>query len=153
MSNLEVTVEQLRGMEGTQLGAGQPFVVTQERVDQFAEATGDYQWIHCDPVRSAKGPFGTTIAHGYLTLSLIPLFMRDLLTITDEVRGTNYGVERVRFPNVVPVGSALTMSGRVHNIVDRPDGGVQYSVAVIVAVNGSERPSLAGDVTYLTYGP
>ena len=91
-------IDELRGAVGAELGATDWLVVDQDRIDTFAEATGDHQWIHVDPERAAKGPFGSTIAHGYLTLALTNLFLPQLLEVRDVSMGVNYGVDKVRFP-------------------------------------------------------
>ena len=98
-------IEELTALVGTHLGYGEYRTVTQEQVNQFADATGDHQWIHVDPERAAAGPFGHTIAHGYLTLSLIPVLLGGLLTVDGVTMGINYGANKVRFTSPVPVGS------------------------------------------------
>jgi len=151
MPNLSVTVEELAGLGETDLGWSSWFPVEQPRVDGFADATEDHQWIHVDPGRAADGPFGTTIAHGYLTLSLIPHLLDSLLTVSDQARGTNYGIDRVRFTNPVPVGSRLRLHGRLLTVTPRADGGLQYKVGVEIQIEGQERPALVGEFIYLTY--
>ena len=100
----------------------------------------------------AAGPFGVPIAHGYLTLSLASRLLADLLVVTDQVRGTNYGIDRARFPSVVPVGSHVRMTGRLLGVSDRDDGGVRYKVGVEVRVVGADRPSLVAELLFLAYG-
>jgi acyl dehydratase len=151
MANLEVSVAELKAMGPTDLGSTAPYRIEQNRIDTFADATDDHQWIHVDPERSRSGPFVSTIAHGYLTLSLVPRFLTDLLLITDQARGTNYGIEKVRFPDVVPVGAELVTSGRLVESMERADGGVQFKVAVEVRAVGAERPCLVGEMIYLAY--
>lgn len=148
---LAVTLEELRGMGETPLGTSGWLLIDQPRIDRFAEATDDPQWIHVDPVRAAQGPFGTTIAHGYLTLSLVPRLLEDLLRVTDQVRGTNYGVDRARFTSPVPVGSQVQLTGRLLEVRDRPDGGLQYKVAVELRVRDAARPALVAECIYLAY--
>jgi acyl dehydratase len=152
LPTLTVTVNELAGLGETDLGWSDWFQVDQPRVDGFADATEDHQWIHVDPDRAADGPFGTTIAHGYLTLSLIPHLLDGLLTVSDQVRGTNYGIDRARFTNPVPVGSRLRMRGRLLTVTRRADGGLQYKVGVEIQIEGQERPALVGEFLYLTYG-
>jgi acyl dehydratase len=152
MPNLTVTVEELAGLGETDLGWSSWFPVEQQRVDGFADATEDHQWIHVDPARAADGPFGTTIAHGYLTLSLIPRLLDELLTVSDQVRGTNYGIDRARFTSPVPVGSKVRLHGRLLRVQPRDDGGLQYKVGVEIQIEGQERPALVGEFLYLTYG-
>lgn len=148
---LEITVAELAEAKDLDLGATPWRLVEQRRVDTFAEATDDHQWIHVDPERAASGPFGTTIAHGYLTLSLVPSLLKELMTITDHGRGTNYGLEKVRFTSPVPVGSEIRMVASVPGATRRDDGGVQYRVALQIAIKGQERPAMVGESIYLTY--
>lgn len=148
---LIVKFDELRALGETPLGMSDWLVIDQERVDRFADATDDHQWIHVDPIRAASGPFGTTIAHGYLTLSLVPHLLSGLLTITDQVRGTNYGIDRARFPSPVRVGSEVRLSGRILEVHERADGGLQYKVGVELGVRGNIRPALAAEVIYLAY--
>ena len=151
MAGRAVTFDELKGMGPTPLGTSDWLVVDQERITRFADATEDHQWIHVDPARAAEGPFGTTIAHGYLTLSLVPRLLEDLLQVTDQVRGTNYGVDRARFTSPVPVGSAVRMSGELLEVRTRSDGGLQYKVRVELQVRDQERPALVAEVIYLAY--
>ena len=151
MANVEVTLSALRGMGETDLGSSEPLLIDQDRINGFADATDDHQWIHVDPDRAAAGPFGATIAHGYLTLSLVPRLLTDLLLVTDQVRGANYGIDRARFPSVVPVGARVRMTGRLLAVTDRDDGGVRYKVGVDVRVVGSDRPSLVAELLFLAY--
>jgi acyl dehydratase len=148
---LEITVAELADAQDLDLGATPWSLVEQRRVDTFADATDDHQWIHVDPVRAASGPFGSTIAHGYLTLSLVPSLLKELMTITDHARGTNYGLERVRFTSPVPVGSEIRLVASVPGASRRDDGGVQYRVAIRVEINGQERPAMVGESIYVTY--
>lgn len=129
---------------GRPLGRSDWLRITQERIDQFAVATGDHQWIHVDPQRAAAGPYGATIAHGYLTLSLANLFMPQILQV-DMRMGLNYGSDRVRFPAPVRVGSRLRGSGRMLSVTPLGDGGVQCVIQVTVELEGSERPACVVD--------
>src|SRR6478752_384434 len=113
MSITVTGIDELKKLAGSDLGTSEWIEVTQERIDTFAEATGDHQWIHVDPERAKQGPFGRTIAHGYLTLSLLPQLMPQVLTIEDSVMGVNYGVEKVRFTSPVPVGSRVRLHARL----------------------------------------
>jgi acyl dehydratase len=143
-----LTIAELEQAEGLDLGAGEWQDVTQEQVNLFADATGDHQWIHVDPEAAAKGPFGRTIAHGYLTLSLLPVLLGDLIHVSDAKLGVNYGTEKIRFPSPVPVGSRV----RLHAVVrsaQRREIGVIYTVGVTVEVEGQEKPALVGEVVYL----
>ncbi|WP_116364812.1 MaoC family dehydratase [Parahaliea mediterranea] len=134
----------LLGSEGTQLGHSEWVEVTQERINQFADATGDHQWIHVDPVKAADGPFGKTIAHGYLTLSLANLFLPEVLQVENFSMGVNYGCEKVRFPAPVPVGSRLRGAGEVVS-AEEVKGGVQVVVRMTIEVEGGERPACVVD--------
>jgi len=134
----------LLGSEGTQLGHSEWVDVTQERINQFADATGDHQWIHVDPVKAADGPFGKTVAHGYLTLSLANLFLPEVLQVESFSMGVNYGCEKVRFPAPVPVGSRLRGAGEVVS-TEEVKGGVQVVVRMTIEVEGGERPACVVD--------
>jgi acyl dehydratase len=151
MPNRTVTVAELAQLGETDLGASPWLTVEQPRIDGFADATNDHQWIHVDPERAAQGPFGTTIAHGYLTLSLIPYLLDQLLSISDQVRGTNYGIDRARFTNPVRVGARIRLKGRLLSVTPRTDGGFQFKVGAEVEIEGEERPALVGEFLYLTY--
>jgi 3-oxocholest-4-en-26-oate---CoA ligase len=138
---IQVTgIDGVKSLVGRQLGPSDWEEVTQQRVDLFADATGDHQWIHVDPQRAAAGPYGGTIAHGYLTLSLIPYFLPKILRIDGFSAGINYGCDRVRFPAPVPVGSKLRCSAAVREVTDVP-GGVQLALTVTLEVEGQEKPS------------
>ena len=115
--------------------------ITQERVNQFADATGDHQWIHIDPERAAaESPYGATIAHGYLTLSLTNMFLPNLITVEQISMGINYGVNKVRFPAPVPVGSRVRVGAELSS-VDEITGGVQAVITITVEVEGSPKPA------------
>jgi acyl dehydratase len=148
---LEITVAELAGAENVDLGASPWLKLAQERVNRFADATDDHQWIHVDVDRAAASPFGGTIAHGYLTLSLVPALLKDLMTITDQGRGTNYGLEKVRFTAPVPVGARVRLVASIPQATRRDDGGVQYRVALRIEVEGQERPAMVGESIYLAY--
>lgn len=147
----EITVAELAEAMDLDLGSSPWRTIDQGRVDTFADATDDHQWIHVDPDRAADGPFGGTIAHGYLTLSLVPAMLKELMTITDHGRGTNYGLEKVRFTSPVPVGAEVRLSATIPESTRRDDGGVQYRVALTIEVKGQERPAMVGESIYLTY--
>jgi acyl dehydratase len=124
---------------GEELGPTDWFEVGQERIDEFARATDDAQWIHTDPVRAAEGPFGTTIAHGYLTLSLCVPLMSSTLSLTGYRMGINYGVNRVRFPAPLPSGSRIRGRFTVQS-VDEIEGGDQGVVLATIEREGGEKP-------------
>ncbi len=134
----------LLGSEGKHLGYSGWLEIDQKRIDLFAEATGDHQWIHVDPERAASGPFGKTIAHGYLSLSLANLFLPQIMKVDNVSMGVNYGCEKVRFPAPVPVGSHLRGGGEVLS-VEEVKGGVQIVVRITVEIEGSERPACVID--------
>jgi acyl dehydratase len=124
---------------GLELGPSEWTEVTQERVNRFADATGDHQWIHVDPERAAKGPFGGTIAHGFLTLSMLPQWTFALMRVEDASAAINYGLNKVRFPAPVPVGSRLRASYRIADVAD-VEGGVQITTVATVEREGTEKP-------------
>ncbi|MFE4667747.1 MaoC family dehydratase [Streptomyces sp. NPDC056716] len=133
------SVDELKAAVGERLGYTDWVEIDQKRIDLFAEATGDHQWIHVDPERAATGPFGTTIAHGYLTLSLLPLFAPQLIGVEGVTMGVNYGTNKVRFPAPVPVGSRLRSTATI-SAVDEVPGGVQVALAFTVEREGGEKP-------------
>lgn len=130
---------------GKHLGHSDWLEVTQKRVDQFAEATGDQQWIHVDPVRAASGPFGGTIAHGYLTLSLVNLFLPQIVAVRGISMGVNYGADRLRFPAPVKVGSRIRGGAELTAAETTKDGGVQATIRVTVEIEGGARPACVVD--------
>ncbi len=130
---------------GVKLGESAWLEITQERVNQFADATGDHQWIHVDPEKAKDGPYGTTIAHGYLTLSLVNLFMPELLEVRNISMGVNYGTDKMRFPAPVPVGSRIRGVGEIIDALEVKNGAVQVTVRVSVEVEGSDRPACVVD--------
>ena len=132
-------IEELKSKVGEHLGYSDWLEVTQDRVNLFADATGDHQWIHVDPEKAAAGPFGTTIAHGYLTLSLLPLFAPQLMGVEGVTMGVNYGTNKVRFPAPVPVGSRLRATAKISAVDDVP-GGVQVAVGYTVEREGGDKP-------------
>ena len=134
------SVEELRRAVGTHLGFSDWLEITQNRVNRFADATGDHQWIHVDPERAKQGPFGTTIAHGYLTLSISNLFLVDLLRVPSATMGVNYGANKVRFPAPVPVGSRIRLGVEIIDVADVP-GGAQVTTRNTVELDGSEKPA------------
>ncbi len=134
----------LRAGVGTHLGYSDWLEITQERIDGFADATGDHQWIHTDPERARHGPFGTTIAHGYLTLSITNLFLPRLLRVPTAKLGVNYGADKIRFPAPVPVGSRIRMGAEIIDVADVP-GGVQVTTRNTVEIEGGEKPACVVD--------
>ena len=134
------SLEELRAGVGTHLGYSDWLEITQDRVNEFADATGDHQWIHVNPERARQGPFGTTIAHGYLTLSITNRWLGGLLRVPNATMGVNYGANKVRFPAPVPVGSRIRMGVEILS-VDEVPGGAQVTTRNTVEVDGSEKPA------------
>jgi acyl dehydratase len=141
----------LRELAGTTLGPTEWREVTQDQVDTFADATGDHQWIHTDPSRAATGPFGGTIAHGYLTLALIIPLWTDLLEIRDIGMGVNYGLNRLRFPTPVPVGGKVRLTAAVAAVDELTEKSVQLTVDFTMELEGSEKPAVAAQALYRYY--
>ena len=138
------TPEELKSAVGRHLGYSDWLEITQERIDQFAEATGDHQWIHVDPERAKTGPFGACIAHGYLTQSLANYFLPQIVEVRGISMGVNYGANRIRFPAPVPVGSKLRGGAELIEATD-VKGCVQAVVRVTIDIEGSERPACVID--------
>jgi acyl dehydratase len=136
---------------GAEFGPSSWIDVPQDRITAFADATGDHQWIHVDPERAASGPFGSTIAHGYLTLSLLPVMSYEVVPSRDGGMAINYGLNRVRFPAPVPVGSRVRGRFRVDSIDDF-DGGFQATMTATVEREGGEKPVCVAEVVFRYYG-
>ncbi len=134
----------LLGTEGQHLGYSEWLDIDQQRIDLFAEATGDHQWIHVDPEKAKDGPFGATIAHGYLTLSLANLFLPQVMEVQNVSMGVNYGCEKVRFPAAVPVGCRIRGGGEVVS-AEEVKGGVQVVVRMTIDIEGGDRPACVID--------
>jgi acyl dehydratase len=135
---------------GAEFGPSSWFEVSQARIDAFAEATGDHQWIHVDRERAAAGPFGTTIGHGYLTLSLLPAMSYEVVPRQEGGMGINYGLNRVRFPAPVPSGSRVRGTFRVDSI-DAFDGGFQATMTATIEREGGEKPVCVAEVVFRYY--
>lgn len=144
MATVFTNAEQVLRAVGQRLGESDWLTIEQDRIDQFAEATGDHQWIHVDPERAKAGPFGATIAHGYLTLALVNMFLPEIVRVDNAKMGVNYGCDRVRFPAPVKVGSRVRGVGELLK-AEPLEGGVQMTVRVTVEVDGSERPGCVAD--------
>lgn len=145
MTTVVQSPNELLTLTDTDLGATDWVEVTQGQVNLFADATGDHQWIHVDPERAAaESPFGGPIAHGYLTLSLVNLFLPQLLEVQGASMGVNVGLDKVRFPSPVPVGSRVRGRGEVVS-VEEAKGGVQIVVRVTVEAEGADKPSCVAD--------
>jgi len=140
MPRIFKTPADLKSALGEHLGYSEWLEITQDRIDKFAEASGDHQWIHVDPERAKAGPFGACIAHGYLTLSLVNLFLPQIVDVQGISMGVNYGSDRLRFPAPVPVGSRIRGGGELIQVED-VKGGVQATIRVTVEVEGQDRPA------------
>lgn len=151
MTQIATGLDELRALAGTDLGASDWFEVTQDRVNLFADATEDHQWIHTDPERAAEGPFGGAIAHGYLTLSLlIPLF-NELLEVRGVRMSVNYGLEKVRFPSPVRVGGKIRLLGTVDSVQDVAGDGVQMALSFTIEIEGGTKPACVAKALYRHY--
>ncbi|MCV7169912.1 MaoC family dehydratase [Mycobacterium sp. CPCC 205372] len=137
-------LDELVAAEGVQLGPTEWLEVSQDRVNLFADATDDHQWIHIDPARAAEGPFGGTIAHGLLTLSLLPHFTHQLYRVENVAMAINYGYNKVRFITPVPVGAKLRARAEIAE-VKQLDGAVQATMTVTVEVDGSDKPAAVAE--------
>ncbi len=135
----------VRAAVGQELGPTDWITLTQQRIDQFADATGDHQWIHVDPVRARSGPFGGTIAHGYLTLALAALFLPQLVRYQHLAMGLNYGCDRVRFPAPVRAGARIRGLGQVMAATALAEGAVQVTIRITVQIEGSDKPACVAD--------
>ena len=143
-------VDDLKAAAGEPLGSSDWLTVDQRRIDQFAEATGDHQWIHVDAERARKGPFGRTIAHGFLTLSLVPVFGAQVYKVENVKMGVNYGSNKVRFVSPVPVGSKVRGTFELTS-VDEASDGVQVVSKVTVEIEGSEKPACVAETLTRLY--
>ncbi|MFF5933752.1 MaoC family dehydratase [Streptomyces sp. NPDC012508] len=148
MSTTAHGLDALRNLSGADLGRTAWREITQERVNTFADATDDHQWIHTDPERAETGPFGRTIAHGYLTLSLIIPLFGELLDITGISMSVNYGLDKVRFPSPVPVGARIRLHGVVGTVEEVNGNGVQMPLTFTVEVEGSAKPACVAQAVY-----
>ena len=141
---------ELQALVGHELGSSDWLTVAQSRIDQFAQATGDHQWIHVDPVRAAAGPFGAPVAHGFLTLSLLPVLFETGFAIADVRMGVNYGLNRVRFMTPVRVGSRLR--GHFKLLAFEPlDGGAQLTVQATIELEGEGKPACVAETVSRRY--
>ena len=138
-------VEGLQALVGQHVGRSDWLEITQDRVDGFADATGDHQWIHVDPERAKAGPFGGPIAHGYLTLSLVSYFLPRVWRVDGFAMGVNYGLERLRFPAPVPSGSRIRATVEVKSVDDVGGGWWQVTQGWTVEVEGSEKPACVAE--------
>ena len=145
-----VAYADVAGLAGTDLGSTDWLEITQDRVDRFADATDDYQWIHVDPERAKDGPFGAPIAHGFLTLSLAVKFWTELLDVTDVTTKVNYGLDKVRFVSPVKVGARVRMSAVIAEVAEVP-GGYQLTVDQTIELEGAPKPAVIARGLYRFY--
>ncbi|MFI9818118.1 MaoC family dehydratase [Saccharothrix variisporea] len=141
-------LDEYAAAKGEHLGFGPWHEVTQQEINLFADATGDHQWIHVDLEKAAAGPFGAPVAHGYLTLSLIPLLVRDIYTVQGLSMGVNYGLNKVRFPTPVKVGSRIRAGAELTEITDMAQGK-QAVVKVVVEIDGEPKPACVAETVVL----
>lgn len=146
----QVTFEELKGMEGKDLGFSDYLTITQDQINQFADSTHDHNWIHVDPAKAAEGPFGVPIAHGFLTLSLAIPMWTELLDVTDVGTKVNYGLDKVRFVAPVPVGSRIRMNAVITSVTEVP-GGVQLAVTQTIEIEGGTKPAVVAEGLYRFY--
>lgn len=144
MTTVFKTPHELKNAIGKVLGESEWLEIDQDRINLFAEATGDHQWIHVDPEKAKQGPFGATIAHGYLTLSLVNLFLPQIVDVQGISMGVNYGCEKIRFPAPVKVNSKVRGVGELIDVSD-VKGGIQAVIRVTVEIEGGERPACVVD--------
>ena len=143
-------IDEVRAAVGTHLGYSDYRVVTQDDIDRFAELTGDDQWIHVDVERAGAGPFGATIAHGLLTLSLGPFLARTLYRIEGMAMGVNYGYDKIRFPAPVPVNSKIRLGATVSSVEDVKSGGIQVGLTFVWELEGGAKPACVAEM-FLRY--
>ncbi|WP_299954804.1 MaoC family dehydratase [uncultured Modestobacter sp.] len=145
------TIAELPSLTGQELGTSDWFEVTQERVNTFADATGDHQWIHVDVERAkAESPFGGPIGHGYLTLSLVVPMYSQVLSVSDAKMGVNYGLNKVRFPAPVPVGSRIRLTATLNDVTEIA-GGLQLTIGAVIEREGGEKPVCIAELVFRTY--
>ena len=148
MTTTVSTIDELKALTGKHLGFSDWHVVDQDQVNLFADATGDHQWIHVDPERAATGPFGGTIAHGYLTLSIIPGILHEVIRVQGFKFGVNYGCNKVRFPSPLKVGAKARVGAAVASVEAVGDNGAQAVLDITVETEGSEKPACVAQVVY-----
>lgn len=139
------SIDELAACQGEVIGSSDWVTITQEAVNLFADATGDHQWIHVDPERAASGPFGTTIAHGYMTLAMLPQLMQQIYRLEGVKLAINYGLNKVRFPAPVPVGAKVRAQTSVVEVADAGGGAHQVTLSTTVAIDGSAKPACVAE--------
>jgi acyl dehydratase len=145
-----IALADLPSMVGKHLGFGEWETIDQEKINRFADATGDHQWIHIDTERAKAGPFGTTIAHGYMTLSLVPVFVFQLLKVEGAKLVVNYGLNKARFPAPVPSGSRVRMGGEI-GAVEAVSGGLQVTLNCTFEIEGQPKPACVAEIVFRYY--
>jgi acyl dehydratase len=145
-----IALADLPSMVGKHLGFGDWETIDQEKINRFADATGDHQWIHIDAERAKSGPFGTTIAHGYMTLSLVPIFVFQLLKVDGAKLVVNYGLNKARFPAPVPSGSRVRMGGEI-GAVEPVSGGLQVTLNCTFEIEGQSKPACVAEIVFRYY--
>ena len=148
MTTTVSSIDELSKLTGQHLGCSDWHVIDQAQVNLFADATGDHQWIHVDPERAASGPFGATIAHGYLTLSIIPSILHEVIRVEGFKFGVNYGCNKVRFPAPVKVGSKLRLGAAVASVESVGHDAAQAVLDITIETEGSDKPSCVAQVVY-----
>jgi acyl dehydratase len=139
------SVAELSAVKGEEIGHSDWVTITQQDVNLFADATGDHQWIHVDPDRAAAGPFGTTIAHGFMTLALLPRLMHEIYTVDGIKLAVNYGLNKVRFPSPVPVGSKVRARSSLVEVDELGNGAVQATLSTTVEIEGAAKPACVAE--------
>ena len=146
------TPEELKSAVGRHLGYSDWLEITQDRIDLFAEATGDHQWIHVDRKRAEReSPFGTTIAHGYLTLALAPALLPDLVVVQNCSQIVNYGIDKLRLREPVPSGSRVRLAARIKSVGRVPGGAMRLSLGIRFEVEGAKRPACSGELIFVYF--
>jgi acyl dehydratase len=146
-----MTLAELEQSKDRELGTSPWHTIDQDRINLFADATDDHQWIHVDPEAAAKGPFGATVAHGYLTLSLVPLMLREIMPLSDAQIGVNYGTEKIRFTAPVPVDSRVRLHAKLLS-AERRGPSVVYHVGIEIEIEDKEKPAIVGEVVLMAAG-
>ncbi|MCJ7833270.1 MAG: MaoC family dehydratase [Deltaproteobacteria bacterium] len=148
----EMTVKVMKELIGKEVSVGDWLEVTQDRINQFADCTGDHQWIHGDSEKAAKGPFGKPIAHGFLTLSLLPALQSAIrFSVKGAKMGVNYGLNKVRFLSPVPVGSRIRIRGVLSGVEEKEGGRILFTYTNTIEIEGSEKPACVAETLSLVY--
>jgi acyl dehydratase len=145
MATVLDSADEILAAVGQRLGQSDWLTITQERINKFADATDDHQWIHVEPARAKAGPFGATIAHGYLTLSLMAKFLPQIVQVRGMKMGVNYGTDKVRFPSAVKAGARIRAAGELVAAERTKDGAVQATIRVTVEIDGESKPACVAD--------